>query len=943
APVAVGPTAAGPITPAPSQPAGALSGRIVFTSAGHGWTYTTAWNLQRGVLVEMNEDYGNLDQMTLFAFYCFNAGATVVPLRPVGHQTNEVVLDNTSAGVSFSGTWSTDSTSAVYWGASTSSRFRFATVASSETAVATYTPTIPVAGFYPVYTWVPHGTNRVSQLYKINHPGGQALVRVPHNMVGNGWVYLGTYYFNAGASAANGSVQISNLEPAPGTTGIVIADGIRFGNGMGSIDRGGGISRYPREEECSRYWVQHGLGNGQSSSIYDGTGDDVSDNTGTPPRMAAAMNREDVGNMFKRVYLGFHSNATTGDTNTATARGSIGLYNNESLFPGTATPNQFRWAQIVGREVTWDMTNLNALLEYPWYDRGSGVTYARSDFAFGEINNQYINNEFDATIIEVAFHDNVQDATLLRDPKVRNWVARAAYHAVVKYMNEFDGAPLQFLPEPPYNVRAVAVSNGIAISWNTPIAQSGSGAPTGYVVYISTNGYAFGSPVSVSGGATTSVTLTNLAADTDYYFRVAAINAGGESFPSETVGCRRAAHPAWPKALFINAFDRFDRTTNLRQTPARTNYVPPGNSGSMERVLPRANNAFDYVVPHGKAISAFGLAFDSAQRQAVTNNQVLLTHYPIVIWSAGQSLTNTFRAIEQNRVSNFLSGGGHLFVSGADIAWDLDRSSGPSAADRAFLNNQLRADLGDDVNNNSLSYTVSPATGSIFAGNPNATFDDGNRGIYWVKAPDVLTPVGSGATAALNYVGGIGGAAAVQYNGSAGGGKVVYFGFPFETITNATVRNDYMQDVLNFFALPPTIATQPQSQTIVQGGNVVFAVTAIPDLWGLAYQWRLNGTNLPGATASTYAISNVQPAHAGDYSVVVSNAGGAVTSLIATLTVLVPPLITQQPQDQTVVAGQNATFSVVAGGSAPLFYQWRFYGTNLPGATGSVLTLSNVL
>ena len=63
---------AGPIAPASGQPAGALSGRIVFMSAGHGWTFNNAnnaWTTQRAESNEMIEDYGNLDQMTMFAFY----------------------------------------------------------------------------------------------------------------------------------------------------------------------------------------------------------------------------------------------------------------------------------------------------------------------------------------------------------------------------------------------------------------------------------------------------------------------------------------------------------------------------------------------------------------------------------------------------------------------------------------------------------------------------------------------------------------------------------------------------------------------------------------------------------------------------------------------------------------------------------------------------------
>ncbi|MSU58057.1 MAG: hypothetical protein EXS35_07745 [Pedosphaera sp.] len=244
------PALAGPITPAPGQPGGALSGRIVFTSAGHGWTWSgSTWGLQRPVLLEMCEDYGNVDQMNFFALYCFNAGATVIPFRPIGNQTNEVVLDNDDAGVSFSGAWS-DSTFTNYYGSPGDVPYRFASVAASETATATYTPNLPAAGYYPVYTWAGNGTNRTSQLYRIRHTGGEATVRVPHHLVGNGWIFLGTYHFNAGSNSANGAVVVSNLEPSPSFGSVVMADAIRFGNGMGSINRGGGVSGYPRAEEC---------------------------------------------------------------------------------------------------------------------------------------------------------------------------------------------------------------------------------------------------------------------------------------------------------------------------------------------------------------------------------------------------------------------------------------------------------------------------------------------------------------------------------------------------------------------------------------------------------------------------------------------------------------------------------------------------------------------
>jgi hypothetical protein len=707
-------------------------------------------------------------------------------------------------------------------------------------------------------------------------------------MVGNGWVYLGTYYFNAGSNTNSGAVIISNLQPTPTVGGVIIADAIRFGNGLGTFDRGFGKSTYPSEEECSRYWVQRSLGQGLSpADFYDpdypsATTDDDNDNVGTPPRTAGEMNFTSVvPNIYKRVLISFHSNAGGG-------RGVVGLWNDNANFPGTGTPNQYRLAQLCGMEVNSDMVGIGSPpLEVAWHNRGSSIT-ATQTFAFGEIRNDSLNGEMDATIVEVAFHDDDDDALILRDPKARNWVGRATYQAVVRYMNEFDAAPLTFLPEPPQNPRALASGTNIVVSWSPPVAHGGSGAATGYLVYRSTNGYGFGNPLAVSSSAT-AVTLSNLAPNTPYFFRVAATNSGGESFPTETIACRLSPAPA-NQILLVNAFDRFDRTINLRQTPNPEAYKAPGhdaNGGTMDRVLPARNNGFDYLVPHALAVNASGFPFDSCQNEAISG-AVALTNYPSVIWACGNESTadETFSGAEQTLVTAFLSGGGHLFTSGSEIAWDLDRPSGPSAADRNFLHNQLRATYASD---DSGIYNFTPVGGGIFAGNANGTFDDGAKGIYAVGYPDVLTPTGSGTTAGINYSGGANGAAIV-YDGSAGGGKLVYLGFPFETITSASVRNAYMADVLNFFfpATPPSISAQPQSQSVKAGSNVTFSVTVAGSL-PLGYQWRFNGTNLSGAMAPNYARTNLQAVDAGNYSVLVTNQHGTVLSSKAVLTVT--PLI----------------------------------------------------
>ena len=94
-----------------------------------------------------------------------------------------------------------------------------------------------------------------------------------------------------------------------------------------------------------------------------------------------------------------------------------------------------------------------------------------------------------------------------------------------------------------------------------------------------------------------------------------------------------------------------------------------------------------------------------------------------------------------------------------------------------------------------------------------------------------------------------------------------------------------------------------------------------------------------GASADTLLLGAVQPAQAGSYAVVVTNAAGAVTSAVASLTVLVSPTVTIQPSNQTAVAGTSASFSVTATGTAPLGYQWTFDSAPLLGASAAALLL----
>jgi len=139
----------------------------------------------------------------------------------------------------------------------------------------------------------------------------------------------------------------------------------------------------------------------------------------------------------------------------------------------------------------------------------------------------------------------------------------------------------------------------------------------------------------------------------------------------------------------------------------------------------------------------------------------------------------------------------------------------------------------------------------------------------------------------------------------------------------------------------PAIVQPPANQTVTAGANATFWVVAAGSP-PLTYQWSLNGAIIPGATTSALTISNALPADAGAYAVTVTNAVGGLQSGNATLVVTTTPVITQQPANQTVSVGANATFRVTAGTPLPVAYQWMLNGVALTGATASALTITNV-
>ncbi len=141
-------------------------------------------------------------------------------------------------------------------------------------------------------------------------------------------------------------------------------------------------------------------------------------------------------------------------------------------------------------------------------------------------------------------------------------------------------------------------------------------------------------------------------------------------------------------------------------------------------------------------------------------------------------------------------------------------------------------------------------------------------------------------------------------------------------------------------ALAPIIVSQPAAASVLNGTGASFTVGAV-GVPAATYQWRKGGVDISGATGASFTIASAAADDAGDYTVVVTNASGSVTSGVATLAVGALPTITTQPvAAQGVAAGTPVTFNIAATGSA-LTYQWQKDGVDVAGATSATLTLAN--
>ena len=226
-----------------------------------------------------------------------------------------------------------------------------------------------------------------------------------------------------------------------------------------------------------------------------------------------------------------------------------------------------------------------------------------------------------------------------------------------------------------------------------------------------------------------------------------------------------------------------------------------------------SGNTYNFIRQHGKAFKQNGYSFCSATNDAVTQGLVSLQNYSIADYILGDESTvdETFNTAEQESLKVFLRNGGKLFVSGAEIAWDLDYKG--SSSDKDFIHNFLKCQYAADAPNGQagIYYQVVPISGSIFNGMGTIYFDNGTQGTINVRYPDVVNGINGGINC-LQYSNLTNQFAGVFFEGNFPGGasigKMICVGFPFETIYPEANRNLFLSKVISFFNRPVGIADE---------------------------------------------------------------------------------------------------------------------------------------
>lgn len=350
-------------------------------------------------------------------------------------------------------------------------------------------------------------------------------------------------------------------------------------------------------------------------------------------------------------------------------------------------------------------------------------------------------------------------------------------------------------------------------------------------------------------------------------------------------------------------------------------------------------NAFTLTSAQPEDSGAYSIQVFNAAGAATSSNAVVRVGVAPVITQGATSVTvvvgqtATFSIVATGTPLNYYWRKGTTLIAGATNA--TLRLENVAKTTAGYYTVQVSNFLGSAINqgavlvvNDPMAITLQPQDLTVPEGTNVilrvAVTGTGPYRFQWRKdgLPLALT---SATSANLNLAG-------VEVEDSGGYDVVVTNNWSAVTSRVATLK------VMRY---PPSISSQPRSQTVGEGSRVGLSVGAT-GAKPLTYQWRRDGSPIPTATSPAYILDPVMMTDSGGYDVIVANSVGSVTSVVATLTVKrFPPLIVTEPLSQSVPVGGDASFGVTVAGTQPMAFQWFKNGEAIPGATLDNHSLTN--
>ena len=819
-----------------------LAGRHLSVWASHGLYYEAkrnSWQWQRPPLFGTNED---LFTPTIVLPYLIpmleKSGAIVLSPRERDLQTEEVIVDNDAKN----NHQNKEGNGLHHWRNTSSSGFanpratyvdgenpftmgtaRMARTVQREDkrSEIAFIPLIKNEGekaVYVCYQTLPESTDNAQ--YTVYHKGQATTFSVNQRMGGGTWVYLGTFDFGEGCSK-NNCVVLNNV---CSKDGVVTADAVRFGGGMGNIRRGESVSGMPRALEGARYAAQW---YGAPQEVYsskegrDDYGDDVNARALISNWWAGSSvflpTKQGLGIPIE-LCLGIHSDAGA-DRRSKNIVGSLAIC--------TSYFNDGRLATGVTRNLS--VSFAESMLETIHHDlnRKFGRWEVREliDKNYSETRMP----EIPSAILETLSHQNFPDMRLGHDPNFKFALARAVYKSILRFMCNQHGTVATVTPLAPSYFHINYLYNGqIKLGWReTNDELEPTAKPTGYILYTAVDSAGFDNGRLVKQNEIE----FSLHPHSTYRFKVAAVNEGGESFTTETLSAYYQPE-ATSTILVVDGFDRlsspavietqqlqgFDLNEDLGVSlgtqagwigyQQNFNKWAAGVDGwqglgysdtSMQGQLVAGNNQ-NTVQTHVEDIAAtrkYNVV--STSMKAVEKGLCNLSRYQCVDIALGlqrndgHSLVNykTFTPITQKLIREYARNNGRLIVSGAYVGTDMRDS-----LEQVFLSDVFKASFDGAVKTDTLLAAIRPLTSdtdSVARDSVVALLYKSPNAVHYAPTKvDVLTPL-DGATTGYRYTGWW--SASVAY--VAGNRRSHIFGFPLECIKDSEDRRRIMAEAID--------------------------------------------------------------------------------------------------------------------------------------------------